>query len=226
MELYKFLECRYALNKYCTMTLTAHHFFPSPVYIDEKPEFLTAATVVVGEYLKESRANKKDPDPLYPLQTNGISGEPVLAQFNQYIAQTAWDILRDQGFVVNNMGTYIREMWAQEHLQYQGHDEHVHAHGDQISGFYFVDAPEGACTVAIHDPRPGKLQINLEETDKAKVTLASASAIFVPRPGQIFFINSWLPHSITRNVTTAPTRLIHFNLTVGPAPKADGPTVV
>jgi len=35
----------------------------------------------------------------------------------------------------------------------------------------------------------------------------------------MFFINSWLPHSITRNPTTTPTRLVHFNLTVGAAPK-------
>ena len=76
---------------------------------------------------------------------------------------------------MEDKGTYFREMWAQEHNQYQGHDEHIHTHGDQISGFYFIDAPEGASTVAIHDPRSGKLQINLEEADKAVVTDASPS---------------------------------------------------
>jgi uncharacterized protein (TIGR02466 family) len=125
---------------------------------------------------------------------------------------------------MTNRGTYIREMWAQEHAQYQGHDEHVHTHGDQISGFYFVDAPAGASAVAIHDPRAGKLQINLEETDKAVVTDASPSALFIPKPGQMFFINSWLPHSVTRNPSINPTRLVHFNLTVGPAPKTVGNT--
>jgi len=205
---------------------TRHNFFPSPVYIVDAPEFLPAVSVVAGEYLKEIRATKTDWDPLYPVQTNGFAHEPVLAGFTQYIAQTAWTILRDQGFAMDNLGTYIREMWAQEHGQYQGHDEHIHTHGDQISGFYFLDCSPGASTVAIHDPRAGKRQINLEEKEKAVVTDASPAAIFVPRPGQMFFINSWLPHSITRNPSTTPTRLVHFNLVVGPAPKADKPTVV
>jgi len=205
-------------------TLQRHNFFPSPVYIVDAPEFLPAVQVVAGEYLKDIKANKTDFDPLYPVQTDGFFHEPVLGEFTQYIAQTAWTILRDQGFAMEDKGTYFREMWAQECNQYQGHDEHVHTHGDQISGFYFFDAPEGASTVLIHDPRPGKLQINLEEADKAVVTDASAAAMFIPKPGQMFFINSWLPHSITRNPTTTPTRLVHFNLTVGPAPKTAGNT--
>ena len=201
---------------------TRHNFFPSPVYIVDAPEFLPAVQVVANEYLKEIREIKTDFDPLYPVQTNGFFHEPVLAGFTQYIAQTAWTILRDQGFDMEDKGTYFREMWAQEHNQYQGHDEHIHTHGDQISGFYFIDAPKGASAVAIHDPRAGKVQINLEENNKAVVTDASSVALFIPKPGQMFFINSWLPHSITRNPSTSSTRLVHFNLTVGPAPKTTG----
>ena len=205
---------------------TRHNFFPSPVYIVDAPEFLPAVQVVANEYLKEIREIKTDFDLLYPVQTNGFFHEPVLAGFTQYIAQTAWTILRDQGFDMEDKGTYFREMWAQEHNQYQGHDEHIHTHGDQISGFYFIDAPEGASAVAIHDPRSGKLQINLEEADKAVVTDASPSALFIPKPGQMFFINSWLPHSVTRNPSANPTRLVHFNLTVGPTPKTPEPIVI
>lgn len=202
-----------------TQLPTRHDFFPSPVYIVDAPEFLPAVTVVVNEYLKDIKTAKTDFDPLYPVQTDGFFHEPVLAEFTQYIAQTAWNILRDQGFDMETKGTYFREMWAQEHNQYQGHDEHIHTHGDQISGFYFINVPEGASAVAIHDPRAGKLQINLEETNKAVVTDASPSALFIPKPGQMFFINSWLPHSVTRNPTVNPTCLVHFNLTVGLAPK-------
>ena len=202
---------------------TRHDFFQSPVYIVDAPEFLPAVQVVAGEYLKDIKSTKTDFDPLYPVQTNGFFHEPVLSNFTQYIAQTAWTILRDQGFAMENIGTHFREMWAQEHNQYQGHDEHIHTHGDQISGFYFIDAPEGSCNVLIHDPRAGKVQINLEEANKAVVTDASSVAMFIPKPGQMFFINSWLPHSITRNPSTNPTRLVHFNLTVGALPKTNTP---
>jgi uncharacterized protein (TIGR02466 family) len=193
-----------------------HVFFGSGVYIVDKPEFLPAVNVTVGEYLKEARENQKNTDQLYPLQTAGFAHEPVLKDFTTFIAQAAWDILNNQGYAMEELGTSFREMWCQEHQKHQGHDEHVHSHGDQISGVYFTDCPENGCTLAIHDPRPGKNQINLPERDLSKITLASRTALFVPVPGRMYFINSWLPHSITRNMSDLPTRLVHFNLGIVP----------
>ena len=110
-------------------------------------------------------------------------------------------------------------MWCQEVNQYQGHDEHVHHYSDQISGIYLVDCPDTGSKLAIHDPRAGKLQINLPEKDRAVVTQASPTAVLTAAPGRFYFFNSWTPHSVTRNLGTDVTRLVHFNLTVGPAPK-------
>jgi uncharacterized protein (TIGR02466 family) len=212
-----------------TTNLTQHDFFPSPIYIVDKPEFLPAVSVVADKYLTDVKAVKDTTNPLYPVQTDGFFHEPVLADFTQFIAQTAWNILRDQGHDMTNLGTYFREMWCQEHNQYQGHDEHIHHYGDQISGFYFLECPENSSQVAIHDPRPGKKQINLPENDPAVVTLASTSAILIPTAGRMYFINSWLPHSILRNPSTSVSKLVHFNLTVGPLPvekKPDSPIIV
>jgi uncharacterized protein (TIGR02466 family) len=198
--------------------LTGFHYFASPVYIVDKPEFLAPSKEVSTRYLKKRKKEKPDPDLLFPIQTNGFFHEPSLGEFTQYIAQTAWTILNDQGHDMSDLGVFFREMWCQEHSQYQGHDEHIHSHGDQISGFYFLNTPENGCRVAIHDPRPGRCQINLPERDMSKITMASTTALFIPKPGQMFFINSWLPHSITRNPGKSPTRLIHFNLTVRALP--------
>jgi uncharacterized protein (TIGR02466 family) len=208
--------------------LTPHQHFPSLIYTVDKPEFLDMARLITMQYLFERKQSEPKPDPLYPVQTNGIAHEEMLADFTAFIAQSAWTILDSQGYAMSDKITFFQEMWAQEHSYSQGHEEHIHGDGNQISGFYFVDAPEGGCKVAIHDPRQGRRQVSLAESDLNKITNASETVLFIPQPGQMYFINSWLPHSITRNPGQDPTRLIHFNLGVRATgkPAEDGPIII
>jgi len=206
-----------------TDILTPHEHFPSVIYSISKPEFLDAVRTVSDRYLEQRRNSEPKLDPLYPVQTNGYPHEPELAAFTGYIAQVAWTILNDQGHDMANLGTYIQEMWTQEHNRFQGHDEHIHNRGAQITGMYFLDCPENGCRVAVHDPRYGKNQINLPEADLNRITLASSTALFIPTPGMMYFFNSWLPHSVTRNPVDLPTRLVHFNLVVKDLPPASVP---
>ena len=206
-------------------TLTPLSYFASPVYVIEKPEFLEPVRRISMDYLAKRKANKELPplDPMYPVQTAGFFHEPELADFTAFIAEAAWAILEEQGHDVKNLATYFQEMWAQEHQKWNGHEEHIHNHGAQITGFYFVDAPEGGCQVMLHDPRPARLQIILPEADLNKITEASSKVLFNPKPGSMYFINSWLPHSVTRNPIDAPTRLVHFNLGVRPSSNVSQP---
>jgi len=201
-----------------TDILTPHEHFPSVIYSVEKPEFLDAVRKVSQKYLAQRKNSEPKLDPMYPVQTNGYAHELELAAFTGYIAQAAWTILNEQGHDMKDLGTYIQEMWSQEHNQYHGHDEHIHNRGAQITGMYFLDCPTNGCKVAVHDPRYGRNQINLPEADLNKITLASTTALFVPKPGMMYLFNSWLPHSITRNPTKSPTRLVHFNLGVKDLP--------
>ena len=93
-------------------------------------------------------------------------------------------------------------------------DTHVHGMGAQISAFYFLDVPEGACNLVIHDPRPAKVIINMPAEDESKITAASGQIMFTPEPGALILTNSWLPHSFTRNLSDKPMRFVHMNLTV------------
>ena len=203
-----------------TDILTPHEHFPSVIYSVAKPEFLDAVRKVSQRYLALRKKSEPKPDPMHPVQTNGYAHEPELSAFTGYIAQVAWTILNGQGHNVADLGTYIQEMWSQEHNQYNGHDEHIHNRGAQITGMYFLDCPENGCKVAVHDPRYGKNQINIPEADLDKITLASSTALFVPTPGMFYFFNSWLPHSVTRSSIKSPTRLVHFNLGVRDLPSS------
>jgi uncharacterized protein (TIGR02466 family) len=209
-----------------TDILTPHEHFPSVIYSVEKAEFLDAVTKVSQKYLALRKNSEPKTDPIHPVQTNGYAHEPELAAFTGYIAQAAWTILNDQGHDMQNLGTYIQEMWTQEHNRYNGHDEHIHNRGAQITGMYFLECPPNSCKIAVHDPRHGKNQINLPEASMDKITLASSTALFIPKPGMMYFFNSWLPHSITKNSVKSPTRLVHFNLGVKDLPPvpASAPT--
>jgi hypothetical protein len=65
-----------------------------------------------------------------------------------------------------------------------------------------------------HDPRPGKVQINLPEFNTSNATLASDIINFDPKPGMLMFTNAWLPHGYTKNGSNKPMRFIHFNLAI------------
>ena len=95
----------------------------------------------------------------------------------------------------------------------------LHGHGNQISGFYFLDVPDDSSRAAIFDPRPAKQYANLHETDTAKPTYASHTIHFLPKRGQFMFMNSWLPHGFTKNSSDNPFKLIHFNIGITPAPQ-------
>jgi uncharacterized protein (TIGR02466 family) len=228
--IYQFLyfNRRNIISSFMTNTLTPLAHFPSLIYTIDKPEFLDVVKLISTQYLFERKQAEPLPNPLYPVQTNGFFHEEMLADFNTFIAQSAWTILDSQGHAMADKETFFQEMWCQEHNYGHGHEEHIHGDGNQISGFYFVDAPADACKVAIHDPRPARRQVSLPEADLNKITDASETVLFIPQPGRMYFINSWLPHSVTRNTSQEPTRLVHFNLGVRAStrPVADGPVII
>jgi uncharacterized protein (TIGR02466 family) len=194
-------------------TLEEQHYFPTPVYVVLKPEFLDAVRTVSARYEEKSRERKKNPD-YVNLMTASYQHEPELQEFSQYVSQTAWNILSSQGFAMDQLVTYFTEMWTQEHNHMSSMETHVHGQGAQISAFYFIDVPDKACKLVIHDPRPGKVIINLPEKNNEEITTASHQIVFTPQQGSLIFANAWLPHSFTKNMSDEPMRFVHMNLSV------------
>jgi uncharacterized protein (TIGR02466 family) len=200
------------------------HYFASPVYVVQKTDFLGAVNTVSARYEEASREHKKD-GKYVNLMTGSYAHEPELEEFSRYVSQTAWNILASQGFAMDQMVTYFTEMWTQEHNQLSTMDTHVHGGGTQISAFYFLDMPVNGSKFVIHDPRPGKVIVNLPETDTSKITLGSHQIVFTPSVGTMIFTNAWLPHSLTKNMSTGPVRFVHMNLSVAAAPEQQEPVV-
>jgi Putative 2OG-Fe(II) oxygenase len=194
----------------------AWHYFTSPIYKFDKPEFLKTAAKVCAEHLKEIKKTTELND-IYPLYNTGpLHGDDRLRGLVDYVLETSWNILNDQGY---NMDLYRMEMydfWCQEHHYRSGHERHFH--NSVISGFYFIDTPPDGCRLIIHEPRSTKEFVSLIERDPSQATYASNMINFTPEAGSIMFLNSCLPHSFTRNLSKKPFRMIHFNVGVSYVP--------
>ena len=193
-------------------TTKVDYYFPCPVYFDEKPEFLETVREVSEKYLEEAKQNGNFNE-LYPVHMTGnMLEDERLGEIKQYIGSSAWNILESQGYDMSKFLMTFVEFWVQEHQKFSSMDQHVHGLGSQIVGFYFIDVPEDAPRIVIHDPRAGKVQNDLPETDITNATMASKAINFIPKEGMLMLANSWLPHSFTRNASDEPFRFIHFNL--------------
>lgn len=199
-----------------TQLQVAYHF-PCPVYLIERPDFLDAVQAVSEELLEVQR-KERQLDDIYPVHmTNSYYADPRVAKFSQFVGSTAWNILNEQGYAMQDKAVSFTEMWTQEHHKHSAMDAHVHGFGSQIVGFYFLETPEDCSRVVFHDPRAGKVQIDLPEQDSSMATPASKMINFVPKPGLMIFANSWLMHSFTRHAAELPIKFVHFNLTVIPS---------
>lgn len=205
-----------------TQLQVAHHF-PCPIYIIERPDFLEVVNTVSEEGLEV--AKKAQPlNDIYPVHMTGnYFGDPRMAGFTEFVGGTAWNILNEQGYAMQDKAVSFMEMWTQEHHKHSAMDAHVHGYGSQITGFYFLDTPEDCSRVVFHDPRAGKVQLDLPEQDMSAATPASKMINFTPKPSMMIFANSWLSHSFTRHAAELPIKFVHFNLTVIHQPQATYP---
>jgi uncharacterized protein (TIGR02466 family) len=198
--------------------LQVYQYFPSLVYVIEKPEFLADAKTACKKAVTKRKKEVKQLDEIYPVyMTENLYEYKGMDKLSAYIGQTAWNILSDQGYAMENFNTVFSEFWCQEHYKHSAMDQHVHGFGSQIIGFYFTETPKNCSRVVFYDPRPAKVQINLPETNMQNATAASNMINFEPKPGMIIFTNASLAHSFTRHAANKPIQFIHFNLTVAPA---------
>jgi uncharacterized protein (TIGR02466 family) len=196
----------------------AYHF-PCPIYLIERPDFLGVVNQVSEENLAAVR-KERDLNEIYPVHMTGsYFGDSRMTGFSEFVGSTAWNILNEQGYAMQDKAVQFVEMWTQEHHKHSSMDAHVHGYGSQIVGFYFLETPEDCSRVVFHDPRAAKVQIDLPEHDRNQATPASKMINFTPKPGMMIFANAWLMHSFTRHAAELPIKFVHFNLTVIPAPQ-------
>lgn len=193
-----------------TDTLDQWQYFSSPIYSIEKPEFLSDVLAASKDSLRKARKEVK-PDEIYPVTMGAFDSEPRITPFWDYTINTGWNLLKDQGYVMEGLETYFTEFWCQQHDKYSSME--YHTHGDcKLVAFYFLECPKDPPRLVVHDPRPGKIMSPLREADVSVISQASNAVNFIPKPGTLMFANSWLPHSFTRNASAKPFTFLHMNI--------------
>ncbi len=133
--------------------------------------------------------------------------------FELLILNTARNILENQGFDLSNYSIDYTEMWIQKFAYEGGGHQDTHVHWDNhISGFYFVECSERTSKPVFHDPRAGRMMLNLPIKDHSKLCPAMERQIISVKPGTLLLFNSWLPHQFSVDNGIDPFRFIHFNL--------------
>jgi uncharacterized protein (TIGR02466 family) len=188
----------------------AYHF-PTIMYTIDRPDFLSSVNIVSEEMLQVVRSQELNE--IYPAWMSGnFFDDSRIEDFANFITSTSWNILNEQGYAMQDKGMYFMEMWTQEHFKHSAMDQHTHGFGSQITGFYFLETPDNCSRVVFHDPRSGKINIDLLEADYNNATVASRAINFTPRPGMFIFTNAWLSHSFTRHAANTSMKFVHFNL--------------
>ena len=195
-----------------------------PEYLEDK-DFMAACNEHTNKAIDEAKEsiNKRHKKLNTEIKDHGMSyhSGPELykderfGDFELLIRSTGKNILEDQGFDLSNHTIDYTEMWIQKFAFEGGGHQDTHIHWDNhISGFYFVEASDRTSRPVFHDPRPGRMMLNLPIKDHSKLCPAMERQAVPVEPGTLLLFNSWLPHQFSVDNGVDPFRFIHFNLQV------------
>ena len=201
--------------------------FESILYRAEVPEYLNKLNEICDKGLAKARNFKqkeiKERNERYGVDvgdhgmsyhtTGDLYKAPGMEDFESFVRATARNILESQGFDLSNYKMNYSEMWVQQFADRGGGHHETHVHWDNhISGFYFLKCSVRTCHPKFHDPRPGRMMMQLPFKDLKMLCAGMDNFLIRPIPGTLVFFNSYLPHEFKVDNGIDAFRFIHFNL--------------
>ena len=197
-------------------------FFLSSIYIEEDVSWLESLNKFSDPYINEVKKNNKklfinNKDFGLVHHSGALMNDVNFLKFIEFISKKSYSILDEQGYDLKDYSLALRGLWVQEFSKEGGGHHSIHTHWDgHVSGFYFLKCSDKTSFPIFHDPRPGKIMIQLPEKDINKVTEASEKIFLKPKPGTFIFFNSYLGHEFEVDHGIEPFRFIHFNIQAVP----------
>ena len=205
--------------------------FESVVYRKELPEYVDKLNILTNDYLNKAR--KQAEGSIYvreqkygvKIGDHGMSyhshgklyQDKRMAEFESIIRATARNILETQGFDMSGHKLDYTEMWVQQFADRGGGHHETHVHWDNhISGFYFLKCSDRTSVPVFHDPRAGRMMLNLPIKDPGKLCYAMERQSLKVFPGTLLMFNSYLPHEFKVDNGIDAFRFIHFNIKATP----------
>ena len=197
-------------------------YFINNIYAEEDISFLNDLNKVSDKYINDAIEKNKqyftnNKDFGLTHHSESLINDVNFHTFIKFICKKSYSILDEQGYDLKDYSLTVSELWVQEFSKEGGGHHSVHSHWNgHISGFYFLKCSENTSRPVFHDPRPGKMMIQLPEKNINQNTEASEKIHFKPKPGTFIFFNSYLGHEFTVDPGIEPFRFIHFNIQAFP----------
>jgi uncharacterized protein (TIGR02466 family) len=193
-------------------------FFKSNIYVEEDTSWLKNLNFLSDSYIEEAIEKNKinfinNKDFGLVHHSTSLQDNVDFFKFIEFTCKRSYSILEEQGYDLTNYSLAVKEMWVQEFSKEGGGNHSIHTHWNgHISGFYFLKCSDKTSHPIFHDPRPGKMMIQLPEKNINEITDAAERVHFKPKPGMFIFFNSYIGHEFTVDPGIEPFRFIHFNI--------------
>ncbi len=199
-------------------------YFASPVYIEEKLEWLNQLDSLSDPFIKHAREEQKENnekrktlgyknDIGMTYHSSPLEPDENFRFFHDYVAQKSRWCLDDMGYDMNNYNMIYTESWVQE-FSFNGAGHHwFHTHGNNhISGFYFLKCGPNSSKPFFQDPRVAHVPLKLKEKDSTKITNANDLVNFNVKPGTLMLFPAYMSHAYMVDHGIEPFRFIHINM--------------
>ena len=200
-----------------------NEYFKTPIWSEEKPEFINSLNKVSDKYIKEARKRDKknikvNKDFGTTHHSTALTKDNDFLDFRNYVGQKSWEFLDHHGYDMKLYIAMFSEMWVQEFSKRGGGHHSAHIHWNQhVSGFYFLKVNEKTSYPIFHDPRTGARCTKLKMKPELKGIFHGTELIhFRPKPGTLIIFPGYLEHEYAVDHGKSPFRFIHWNITALP----------
>tara|TARA_R100001377_G_scaffold73189_1_gene49097 strand:+ start:1838 stop:2470 length:633 start_codon:yes stop_codon:yes gene_type:complete len=199
--------------------MNINEYFKTPIWSEQKPEFLKSLTKATDKYIKASRIRDKKiikatTDFGYSHHSTPLTQDNNFLDFRNYIGQKSWEFLDQHGYDMKEYQTMFSELWVQEFSKNGGGHHSAHIHWNQhVSGFYFLKANENTSYPIFHEPRTGARATKLKmKPNITKIVNGTELVHFKPQPGTLLIFPGYLEHEFSVDHGKKPFRFIHWNI--------------
>jgi len=196
--------------------------FKTPIWVEEKLDFLTSLNKASDKYISESKKREKKWIKKHGDFGRSYHSTPLLEDnnfidFRNYVGQKSWDFLNWCGFDMQRYTTIFSEMWVQEFAKKGGGHHSAHIHWNQhVSGFYFLKCSDKTSYPIFHEPRTGARATKLAVRPNDGLAHGNELIHFRPTPGTIMIFPGYLEHEFAVDHGKSPFRFIHWNIQAVP----------
>jgi len=197
-------------------------YFKTPIWIEEKPEFVKSLNIASNQYIKDAKKREKDyikkhGDFGRSYHSTPLTMDNNFLDFRNYIGQKSWEFLDWQGFDMQQYTTMFSELWVQEFAKKGGGHHSAHIHWNQhVSGFYFLKCSDKTSYPIFHEPRTGARSTKLKMKPGNGIFHGTELVHFKPKPGTLIIFPGYMEHEYAVDHGVEPFRFIHWNIQAVP----------